>query len=50
MALDKNPNVNFSGAYYSYGVWVDLRQIYRDIKYYGITRKKYRRELKKLTS
>ena len=50
VALDKNPNVNFSGAYYSYGVWVDLRQIYRDIKYYGITRKKYRRELKKLTS
>ncbi len=25
-AFDKNPNVNFSGAYYSYGVWVDLME------------------------
>jgi hypothetical protein len=46
IALDKNPNVNFNGAYYSYGVWVDLRQIYRDIRFYGITRKKYKRHVK----
>lgn len=46
IALDKNPNVNFSGAYYSYGLWVDLRQIYRDIKFYGFVRKKYRRNIK----
>ncbi len=46
ISLDKNPNINFSGAYYSYGVWVDLRQIYRDVRYYGFTRKKYRRRVK----
>ncbi len=50
IALDKNPNVNFSGAYYSYGLWVDLRQIYRDVKFYGFVRKKYRREMKNVLS
>jgi hypothetical protein len=49
IALDKNPNLNFSGAYYSIGLWVDLRQIYRDTRFYGFTRKKYRREIKKIT-
>lgn len=49
IALEKNPNVNFNGTYYSYGVWVDLRQIYRDIKFYGFTRKKHRRQLKELS-
>ena len=41
----KNVNINFNGFYYSYGVWVDLRQIYRDIKYYGFQKKHYRREV-----
>lgn len=41
--LDGNTNLNFNGAFYSYGLWVDLRQIYRDIKFYGFIRKKYRR-------
>jgi len=48
LALDKNPNLNFSGAYYSIGLWVDLRQIYRDTRFYGFTRKKYRREIKSI--
>ncbi|MES2761930.1 MAG: hypothetical protein V4677_06975 [Bacteroidota bacterium] len=48
IALDKNPNLNFSGAYYSIGLWVDLRQIYRDTRFYGFTRKKYRRELRSI--
>ncbi len=48
IALDKNPNVNFSSAYYSIGLWIDLRQIYRDIRFYGFTRKKYRQQLKSL--
>lgn len=48
LALDRNPNINFSGAYYSVGLWVDLRQIYRDTRFYGFTRKKYRRQLKAL--
>ncbi len=46
IAFEKDPNIDFSGAYYSYGVWVDLRQIYRDIRFYGIVRKKYRKQLK----
>ena len=46
IVLDKNPKINFSGAYYSIGLWVDLRQIYRDTRFYGFTRKKYRRHVK----
>ena len=48
IALDKNPNLNFSGAYYSIGLWVDLRQIYRDTRFYGFTRKKYRRHMRQI--
>lgn len=43
---EKNVNLNFSGFYYAIGVWVDFRQIYRDIKFYGFQKKKYRREVK----
>ena len=46
IALDKNPNINFSGFYYSIGLWVDLRQNYRDTRFYGFTRKKYRRQMR----
>lgn len=48
LALDKNPNLNFSGAYYSVGLWIDLRQIYRDTRFYGFTRKNYRKHIKSL--
>ena len=34
-----NFNLNFNGAYYSYGAWIDIRQIYRDIKYYGFQKR-----------
>lgn len=44
-AFDKDPTVNFSGAYYSYGVWLGLGQVYRDVKYYWIKRKKCRRKI-----
>lgn len=44
-ALDNNPNVNFSGFFYSYGVWVGLGRIYRDVRYCGIKRKKCRRHI-----
>lgn len=46
LSLDNNPNINFSGAYYSYGVWVDLRQIYRDVRFYGFTRRKYKKQVR----
>ncbi|MDX2172846.1 MAG: hypothetical protein SFY56_06985 [Bacteroidota bacterium] len=39
-------NINFNGLYYSVGVWVDIRQIYRDIRFYGFMRPKYHKALK----
>lgn len=50
VGFNKRTNLNFNGAYYSYGVWVDLRQIYRDIKFYGFVRPKYRKKLKAFSS
>ena len=44
--FEKNTNLNFSGAYYSYGVWLDLRQIIRDSNYYLIKKRKYKKQLK----
>jgi hypothetical protein len=48
LVLDNNTNENFNGLYYNLGVSVDVRQIYRDIKYRGFIRKKYRRETRKV--
>lgn len=48
----KNPNavketqLDFRNFYYSYGVWIDLRQIMRDVHFYGFKRPKYRKKLK----
>ena len=42
----KDENLNFNGWYYSLGVWIDVRQIYRDIKYYGFIKKKYKKAKK----
>jgi hypothetical protein len=46
VVFNKKTNLNFNGAYYSYGIWVDIRQIYRDIKFYGFLRPKYRKKVK----
>ncbi len=48
VAMNKNSHLNLNGLYYSYGVWVDLRQIYRDTRFYLIKRPKYRKQLKRL--
>ena len=45
LVLDKNVNVDFNGLYYSFGLWLDVRQTYREIKFYGYTRKDYRHAL-----
>ncbi len=50
VALNKRTNLNFNGFYYSYGVWIDLRQIYRDIKFYGFIRPKYRKKVKAISA
>ena len=49
-ALDKDKNVNFSGFYYSYGIWVDLGRTQRDIRYYLMKRKKCRRQIATILS
>ncbi len=45
---DKDKRLNFNGTYYSIGLWIDFRQIYRDIKYYGFIKKRYHRKIKTL--
>ena len=40
--------LNLDGSYYSVGVWVDLRQIYRDVKYYGFQKRRYRAAVKNI--
>jgi hypothetical protein len=47
-ALEKQRNLNLNGVYYSVGVWIDFRQVYRDIKYYGYQKKKYRQAVHRL--
>ena len=42
---DENVNLNFNGLYYSFGLWVDIRQIYRDIKFYGFVKKNYKKKV-----
>lgn len=46
--LEKNPNLNFNGAYYAIGIWIDIRQIYRDIKYYGFIKRQFRKKVNRL--
>ncbi|MBL7918961.1 MAG: hypothetical protein JNJ40_01525 [Bacteroidia bacterium] len=41
----KQDLIDYDGLYYSLGVWVDFRGIYRDIKYYGRIKKKYRSDV-----
>lgn len=42
--------INFNGIFYSYGIWIDLRQIYRDTRYYGFKKPKYRKKIKEITA
>jgi hypothetical protein len=46
--FEKNPNLNFSGAFYGYGLWLDLRQIIRDVNYNLIKKRKYKKEVCRL--
>jgi hypothetical protein len=41
----KYANLNFNGAYYSIGIWVDIRQIYRDVRFYGFMTPKYKKRV-----
>jgi hypothetical protein len=50
IALDKNPNLSFSGLFYGYGIWLDIQQIIRDTKFYGIVKPRYRKRMNALSS
>jgi hypothetical protein len=43
-AIDGDPNLNFNGTYYGFGVWIDVRQIIRDLRYLN-KKRNYRRLL-----
>ncbi len=43
---EKETQLDFRNFYYSYGVWIDLRQIIRDTRFYGFKRPKYRKNLR----
>ena len=48
--FDFKPAFNFNGWYYSYGVWIDLRQILRDTKFYLIKKPGYKKNIRALNS
>ncbi len=50
LVAEKNPTLNFNGLYYSIGLAFDIRQIIRDIRFYGFKRPKYRRAIKRLST
>jgi hypothetical protein len=45
---EKTANLNFSGFYYSYGAWFDVRQIIRDYKYFLVKKRKYKKQIAQL--
>ena len=45
---EKNATLNFNGIYYSYGVWLDIRQIIRDYKFRLVKKSKYKKQIKEL--
>lgn len=48
LTYEKNHNVNLNGWYFSYGLWLDIRQIIRDTRYYAIKKPKYKKQIKEL--
>ncbi len=48
LVSDKTSNLNFNGLYYSLGVWLNIKQISRDTRFYGFMRPKYRKRLKRI--
>lgn len=38
--------LELNNLYFPVGIWVDLRQVYRDVKYYGFRKNRYRRAVR----
>jgi hypothetical protein len=47
--IEKNSILDFNDLYFPIGIWVDFREIYRDIKYFGFQKKRYNRAIKSLS-
>lgn len=43
--FNKHTALNLNGLYYSYGVWIDVRQIIRDTRYYLVKKRRYRHQV-----
>lgn len=48
--MEEKSILEFNNFFFPIGVWVDFRQVYRDVKFYGFQRKRYRRRLAELNS
>ncbi|MBS1645718.1 MAG: hypothetical protein JST67_00115 [Bacteroidetes bacterium] len=46
--IEKNSKINFNGFFYGYGMWLDLRQIMRDVNFYWIKKKKYKKQIREI--
>ncbi len=46
--LDGNSNQNFNGLYYALGLSFDVRQVFRNSKYYLGKKRKYKKEVKRI--
>jgi hypothetical protein len=47
--IEKHSILDFNDLYFPIGLWVDFREIYRDIKYFGFQKKRYNRAIKSLS-
>ncbi|MBS1645719.1 MAG: hypothetical protein JST67_00120 [Bacteroidetes bacterium] len=43
--MEKSTKINFNGLFYGYGVWINLGQIYRDVNFYWIKKRKYKKQV-----
>lgn len=43
-------HLNLNGIYYSYGIWLDIREIIRETNYFLIKKKRYKKQVKKILS
>lgn len=48
LVSDETSNLNFNGLYYSLGVWLNIKQLYRDVRFYGVMRPKFKKRIRHL--
>lgn len=48
--IEEKRILDFNNLFFPLGIWIDFRQVYRDIKYYGVQKKRYRRAVKELVT